>query len=58
MGEYDVPAMARKIKQIKEGIMELQEISGGIKAVERNTERMLASLRLLELDICDVADIA
>lgn len=54
---YDVQGMAQKIEELKQGIGDLKEMSAGIKAVERNAERMLASLRVLELDICDVADI-
>jgi hypothetical protein len=54
--EYDIKGMVEKIQALKQTVVELQEISGGIMAVERNTERMLASIRVLELDICDVAD--
>ena len=54
---YDIQAMAKKIEDLKQAVIDLKELSGGIKAVERNAERMLASIRLLELDICDVVDI-
>jgi hypothetical protein len=54
---YNIQAMARKIAQLKQTVLELKEMCGGITAVDRNTERMLASIRLLELDICDVVDI-
>ena len=39
---YDIQAMARKIAHLKQTVQELKEISGGIMAVERNAERMLA----------------
>lgn len=55
--DYDINGMVEKIKALKQTVTELRQISGGIMAVERNTERMLASIRVLELDICDVADI-
>ena len=55
--DYDINGMVDKIKALKQTVTELRQISGGIIAVERNTERMLASIRVLELDICDVADI-
>jgi hypothetical protein len=55
--DYDIKGMVEKIKALKQTVTELQQISGGIIAVERNTARMLASIRVLELDICDVADI-
>jgi hypothetical protein len=54
---YNIQAMAQKIAQLKQMVLELKEMSGGIMAVDRNAERMLASIRLLELDICDVVDI-
>lgn len=54
---YNVRAMAEKIELLKKTVMELQDVSGGIKAVERNIERMLASIRVLELDISDVVDV-
>jgi hypothetical protein len=54
---YDIQAMAKKIEDLKQAVIDLKALSGGIKAVERNAERMLASIRLLELDICDVVDI-
>ena len=55
--EYDIKGMAEKIQALKQTAAELQQISGGIVAVEHNVERMLASIRVLELDICDVAGI-
>ena len=55
--DYDVRAMAEKIELLKKTVMELRDVSGGIKAVERNIERMLASIRVLELDISDVVDV-
>lgn len=55
--DYDVRAMAAKIEHLKKTVMELKDVSGGIKAVERNIERMLASIRVLELDISDVLDV-
>lgn len=55
--DYDIRAMAEKIDYLKKTVMELKDVSGGIKAVERNVERILASIRVLELDISDVIDI-
>jgi hypothetical protein len=49
--------MSRKIKAIKEHVEALKEISGGIAAVDCNVNRISASLRVLELDVCDVADL-
>jgi hypothetical protein len=55
--DFNIQAMARKIEHLKQTVLELKDISGGIKAVERNAERMLASIRLLELEICDAVDL-
>lgn len=55
--EYDIKGMVEIVQALKQAVNELKQISGGIVTVERNTARMLASLRILELNICDVADI-
>lgn len=55
--DYDIKMMAEKIAALKQIVNELRQISAGITSVERNTARMLASIRVLELNVCDVADI-
>jgi hypothetical protein len=55
--DYDIRTMAEKIELLKKTAMELKDVSGGIKTVERNVERMLASIRVLELGVSDVADV-
>ena len=55
--EYGLHEMAKKIQEIKQHVEELKEISGGIAAVDCNVNRISASLRLLELDVCDIADL-
>ena len=55
--EYTVDKMARKIRSIKKAAIELRELSGGIEAVDRNVDRILASVRMLEINISDVAGI-
>ena len=47
--------MDEKIQAIKEAALELKEMSGGIQAVDRNVDRILASAKMLEINICDVA---
>jgi hypothetical protein len=51
--EYDIKAMAAKIKALRTNAEALKEISGGIPAVDRNVVRILASVRMLEVDISD-----
>jgi hypothetical protein len=57
MGQkYDVKGMAEKIQAIKETATELKQISGGIQAVDRNVDRILASVKMLEINISDIAN--
>ena len=46
--------MDEKIQAIKEAALELKEMSGGIQAVDRNVDRILASAKMLEINISDV----
>ena len=55
---YRVKEMAEKIQAIKEAATELQNISGGIQAVDRNVDRILASVTMLEINVSDVVEIA
>ena len=55
---HHVKEMAERIQMIKEAATELQNISGGIQAVERNVDRILASVKMLEINISDILDIA
>jgi hypothetical protein len=55
---YYVKEMAEKIQEIKEAATELKNISGGIQAVERNVDRILASVKMLEMNISDILGIA
>jgi hypothetical protein len=55
---YHVKEMAEKIRAIKEAATELQNISGGIQAVKRNVDRILASVKMLEINISDTLGIA
>ena len=49
--------MADKIRALRQQATELKEMSGGIQAVDRNVDRILASVRMLEINISDVADL-
>jgi hypothetical protein len=49
--------MAEKIQVLKKTAVELKRISGGIQAVDRNVDRILASIKMLEINISDLADI-
>jgi len=45
-----------RIKTIKKAAQELKELSGEIPAVDRNTGRILASVKMLEINVSDVRD--
>jgi hypothetical protein len=55
--EYNIKGMAEKIQAIKETATELKQVSGGIQAVDRNVDRILASVKMLEINISDITDI-
>jgi hypothetical protein len=55
--EYDIKGMAEKIRALKQNATELKAMSGGIQAVNRNVDRILASVRMLEINVNDVADV-
>jgi flagellar biosynthesis chaperone FliJ len=50
---YDIKKMDVKIKEIRKAAEELQKLGGEIEAVNRNLVRLLASTKMLELNISD-----
>ena len=55
--EYKIGDMAEKIQILKQTATELKRISGRIQAVDRNVDRILASVKILEINISDVVGI-
>jgi len=55
--EYNIKLMAEKIETIRRTATELKSISGGIQAIDRNADRILASVKMMEINITDVVDI-
>jgi hypothetical protein len=55
--EYDIKGMVTKIKALRKHAEALKEISGGIPAVDKNADRILANVRMLEIDISDAAEV-
>jgi hypothetical protein len=53
--EFDIRGMADKIRALKQKATELKAMSGGIQAVDRNVDRILASVKMLEINISDIA---
>ena len=56
--KYDIKGMADKIQALRQTATELKEMSGGIQAVDRNVDRILANVKMLEIDVTDVADLS
>ena len=46
--------MDTRIKAIKKAAQELKDLSRGIPAVDRNVGRILASVKMLEINISDL----
>ena len=57
MNRREIRKMDTRIKAIKKAAQELKTLSGGIPAVDRNVERILASVKMLEINISDVLDL-
>jgi len=55
--EYKIGDMVEKIRLLKQTAIELKRVSRGIQAVDRNVDRILASVKMLEINIGDLADI-
>ena len=55
---YQIKEIAERIREIKEGATELKYLYGGIQAIDRNADRILASVKMLEINISDISDIA
>ena len=53
----DIKKMAQKISSIKKEVKELKAMSGDIQAVDKNIDRILASIKMLEINISDLIDV-
>ncbi len=56
MTEIDIKGMDARIKALKKSAEELRKMAEDFPAVYRNTSRVLASVKMLELNISDVVD--
>ena len=54
MNRREIKKIDTRIKAIKKAAQQLKELSGGIQAVDRNAERILASVKMLEINISDL----
>ncbi len=54
MDRKEIEKMDSQIKAIKKAAEELKALSGGMQAIDRNVERMLASVKMLEINATDL----
>jgi hypothetical protein len=52
----DLEGIDEKIQRMKEVAQELREMGKNIPALDRNVLRILASIKMLEINISDVLD--
>ena len=57
MNRRELRKIDTRIKVIKKAAEELKELSVGMPAVDRNAVRILASVKMLEINISDVKDL-
>ncbi len=55
--EVNIKELVAVIQELKNNAKYLADISGGMQCVDRNSDRILASVKMLELNISDVADL-
>ena len=54
MGKIDLKALAQIIEEIETAANGLIEKAQGIPAIERNADRILASTKMLKINVCDI----
>ncbi len=57
MNRREIRKLDTRIKAIRNAAQELKKLSGGIQAVDRNADRLLASVRMLEINISDLLEL-
>ena len=57
MEKSELIELDEKIQAIKRAATELKKLSGGIQTVDRNADRILASVKVLEINVSDVLDL-
>lgn len=53
--DYNIKAIAEKISALRKNAEELKDVSGGIPAVDKNADRILAHVRMLEINVNEAA---
>lgn len=55
--DNDMKEMDAKIRVLRQTAQEVLDGAGDIEAVRRNAKRILASVKMLELSICDLCEL-
>jgi hypothetical protein len=55
--EYHIKAMVTKIAALRRNAEALKEASDGIPSVDKNADRILACVKMLEINISDAAGV-
>ena len=58
MDKRELKKLDTRIKAIKKAAQELKELSRTIPAVDRNVVRILASVKMLEINVTDILDLS
>ena len=58
MDEWQIDAICELIQRMRQVAEELKEKAGAIQAVERNVDHILASIKMLELNVSDVRELS
>ena len=57
MSRRELKKIDTRIKTIRRAAQELKRLSKSVPAVDRNAERILASVKMLEINISDILDL-
>jgi hypothetical protein len=55
--QYDIKGMTDKIKSLRKNAEALKDVAGDFPAVLKNCDRILADIKLLEMNISEVVEI-
>jgi hypothetical protein len=56
MEPIDMDGLNRNIQHARRAVEELKRLGENFPAVARNAERILASLKMLEINVCDIVE--
>ena len=52
--DIDLRVLVKKIETVKQALEDLQQMGSSIPALDRNCQRILASVKMLEVNFADV----